>query len=242
MTHPQDATPANPAQGVSATVEAILRKHIKVDATGLAPAIASAYVVGFEEAAREIAAIGAGGQAVDSCLSPAPVQEAVARCCSSISPCSWQRHNGMDSVCPTCTAATSPASQALATPPAPVQEVTEASERAAFEKWAASEWVNGQSVPDNAWKGWQARAALAAVEGQAGWRSMDSAPKDGTIFIAYVGERIGLNKPIVSSCRWIVSEKFKAGGAWDTWQDGFPIPLGWLPRDFLPVSPKQETE
>jgi hypothetical protein len=32
-----------------------------------------------------------------------------ARCCSAISPCSWQRHNGMDSVCPTCTAAAHPA-------------------------------------------------------------------------------------------------------------------------------------
>jgi len=28
-----------------------------------------------------------------------------ARCCSAIFPCMWQRHNGMDSVCPTCTAA-----------------------------------------------------------------------------------------------------------------------------------------
>lgn len=29
-----------------------------------------------------------------------------AHCCSAILPCSWQRHNGMDSVCPTCQAAT----------------------------------------------------------------------------------------------------------------------------------------
>jgi hypothetical protein len=33
--------------------------------------------------------------------------DAVARavCCSAVSPCSWQRHNGMDSVCPLCVAA-----------------------------------------------------------------------------------------------------------------------------------------
>ena len=35
-----------------------------------------------------------------------PVAVEAARCCSAISPCSWQRHNGMDSVCPTCLAAT----------------------------------------------------------------------------------------------------------------------------------------
>ncbi len=38
-------------------IEAILRQHIKVDATGLAPAVASAFVVGIEEAAREISAL-----------------------------------------------------------------------------------------------------------------------------------------------------------------------------------------
>jgi hypothetical protein len=36
---------------------------------------------------------------------------APARCCSAISPCSWQRHHGMDSVCPTCVAATSPSKE-----------------------------------------------------------------------------------------------------------------------------------
>lgn len=39
--------------------------------------------------------------------------KAEARCCSAISPCSWQRHHGMDSVCPTCTAAAPVAPQAL---------------------------------------------------------------------------------------------------------------------------------
>lgn len=35
-------------------IEAVLRKHIKCDATGLAPAVASVYLTGFKEAAAEI--------------------------------------------------------------------------------------------------------------------------------------------------------------------------------------------
>ena len=35
----------------------IMRKHIRVDATGLAPAVASAFVFGFDEAAAEIAVL-----------------------------------------------------------------------------------------------------------------------------------------------------------------------------------------
>jgi hypothetical protein len=35
----------------------ILREHIKVDATGLAPVVASAFVTGFDEAAGAISAL-----------------------------------------------------------------------------------------------------------------------------------------------------------------------------------------
>ncbi len=38
-------------------IEAILRRHVKVDATGLSPAVASAFIVGIEDASREIAAL-----------------------------------------------------------------------------------------------------------------------------------------------------------------------------------------
>lgn len=41
----------------SEKIEAILRECIKVDATGLSPAVAPAYIVGIEEAAREISAL-----------------------------------------------------------------------------------------------------------------------------------------------------------------------------------------
>lgn len=44
----------------------------------------------------------------------------------------------------------------------PIPDGTDESrERGAFEAWAKSEWTNGQSIPDLAWKGWQARAALS---------------------------------------------------------------------------------
>ena len=36
------------------TIEQVIREHIKVDATGPAPAIASAWIIGFDEAARAI--------------------------------------------------------------------------------------------------------------------------------------------------------------------------------------------
>ncbi|WPE19849.1 hypothetical protein [Shinella zoogloeoides] len=38
-------------------IEKAMRDHIKVDATGLSPAVASAYVVGFDEAAKAVAEI-----------------------------------------------------------------------------------------------------------------------------------------------------------------------------------------
>jgi len=38
--------------GMAERVELALRRHIKCDATGLSPAVASVYLVGFEEAAR----------------------------------------------------------------------------------------------------------------------------------------------------------------------------------------------
>lgn len=44
---------------------------------------------------------------------------------------------------------------------APPQSAEPASEREAFEAWAADEFANGQTVPHNCWLGWQARAALA---------------------------------------------------------------------------------
>jgi hypothetical protein len=45
--------------------------------------------------------------ALEAALHPAPeAASAGAECCSAISPCSWQRHNGMDDVCPLCIAAT----------------------------------------------------------------------------------------------------------------------------------------
>lgn len=42
---------------MSKEIEAILRRHIKCDATGLAPAVVSVYLCGFEEAAEEISAL-----------------------------------------------------------------------------------------------------------------------------------------------------------------------------------------
>jgi len=44
--------------------------------------------------------------ALTAALSSVPGKgEPGAQCCSAVSPCSWQRHHGMDSVCPTCVAA-----------------------------------------------------------------------------------------------------------------------------------------
>lgn len=52
------------------------------------------------------------------------------------------------------------------TPPV-AQEAAQApvgvGERQAFEAWAASEWGNGQRVPDAAWLGWRGRAAQPAT-------------------------------------------------------------------------------
>lgn len=47
-------TPARPDQEAVARV---LREHIKVDATGLAPAVASAFVTGIDEAASAVLAL-----------------------------------------------------------------------------------------------------------------------------------------------------------------------------------------
>lgn len=45
-------------------------------------------------------------------------------------------------------------------------EVDEANERRLFTAWASTEWLNS-SAPDNAWKGWQARALLSRVRAAA---------------------------------------------------------------------------
>lgn len=47
-----------PVSAVEA-IEKAMRDHIKVDATGLSPAVASAYVVGFDEAAKAVSEIAA---------------------------------------------------------------------------------------------------------------------------------------------------------------------------------------
>lgn len=64
--------------------------------------------------------------------------EPVAHCCSAISPCSWQRHHGMDAVCPTCTAA-APASPQ---PASPAQVTENGIEEAAkiITKWLGYSW------------------------------------------------------------------------------------------------------
>lgn len=64
------------------------------------------------------------GDAKDAALAT-PIESAPAagvktECCSATSPCSWQRHNGSDSVCPTCIAASAPA-----TPSYPDMEIQE---------------------------------------------------------------------------------------------------------------------
>lgn len=51
------------------------------------------------------------------------------------------------------------------------EQQLELHERTAFEGWARSQWTNHQSIPDNAWKGWLARAqqpqAVIMVNGAA---------------------------------------------------------------------------
>jgi len=72
-------------------------RHLTGENTAMRP--------GIDPVARGIepAALSAG------IATPKP-EGAKARCCSATSPCSWQRHNGMDSVCPLCqAAATAPA-------------------------------------------------------------------------------------------------------------------------------------
>ena len=51
--------PAPQAQPDARAVEAILRQHIRCDATGLAPAVASVYLTGFEEAAKAVSLLSA---------------------------------------------------------------------------------------------------------------------------------------------------------------------------------------
>lgn len=79
MIHPQDTTPANPAQGVSdQMIEAATKELL---AHGEFSSIPGNNEPNARIAARAAltAAIGVGGQAVDSSTSPAPVQEAVAK-------------------------------------------------------------------------------------------------------------------------------------------------------------------
>lgn len=52
-------SPAPQAQPDARAVEAILRQHIKCDATGLAPAVASVYLTGFKEAAEAVSRLSA---------------------------------------------------------------------------------------------------------------------------------------------------------------------------------------
>ncbi|ACK82507.1 hypothetical protein [Methylorubrum extorquens] len=48
---------AEATKSLAAEIEAVMRKHIKCDATGLAPAVASVFLQGIPEAAAEIAAL-----------------------------------------------------------------------------------------------------------------------------------------------------------------------------------------
>lgn len=47
-----------------------IRQHIKVDATGLSPSIASAFIVGVEDAARAALAAAEAGETVPNAKSP----------------------------------------------------------------------------------------------------------------------------------------------------------------------------
>ncbi len=57
MGQDNEARRGDPACVALEAIEKAMRDHIKVDATGLSPAVASAYVVGFQEAAKAVAEI-----------------------------------------------------------------------------------------------------------------------------------------------------------------------------------------
>jgi len=76
-------------------------------------------------------------------------------------------------------------------------------------------------------------SALSDAPAREGWRSMDSAPKDGTPFIAAQGEWI-------YRCQWLRDEPDE-GALREGWFDlenmSFEEPTHWLPYEALPPLP-----
>lgn len=213
----------NAAQGVSEAVEAILRKHIKVDATGMAPDIASAYVVGFEEAAREIAAIGAGGTAV-----------------------AWRKRlSDIDGHYTYSNVNMEGDWEPLYTHPAPSGQAVDVEAIARVVDPAA--WMDDLPVPTRAntiqfherrqASCETARRILSALSNQPaqpGWRDMSSAPKDGTEILVW-----DEHSHIISQAVWKERHRFFASGGWyDMPYTGdsrkLVRPTHWMP---LPAAP-----
>ena len=120
--------------------------------------------------------------------------EAVARCCSAVSPCSWQRHHGMNAVCPTCTAA-APASPQPANP-VQVTELIEDLEQAVID------FENARSDTYNRAKKelQRARAALTAAIGAVGQGGASAKPEPD--FAASIAEVIKEESAGGAACGW----------------------------------------
>ncbi len=125
-----------------------------------------------------------------------------------------------------------------AQPAEPVQRLSD--ERAAFEAWhneyRTQELVRRDDTYYNTharcrWEGWQARAIESAL--QPGWRDVETAPKDGTQYLACDGKKMWTrNQPpncYAGDWEWNQNRTLWRGHA-----DGLN-PTHWMP---LPKSPE----
>lgn len=78
------------------------------------------------------------------------------------------------------------------------------------------------AIDEIAWRSWQARAALQSQQ-PAGWRPIETAPKDGRMMLLFYTNSNGLPRVVVAG--WLTDDE-----AAETDADGFGLEAGWYER------------
>lgn len=75
--------------------------------------------------------------------------------------------------------------------------------------------------------------ALAEAEkkGAEDWQPIETAPKDGTIFLGFAKGTAGTGRFWISQCKWVGPSERHPGSSldWYMWQNGWPQPTHWRP-------------
>lgn len=110
--------------------------------------------------------------------------------------------------------------------------------RKRFEEWL-------EANPNDAlytWAAWQAAwDARPMRESLSQWQPMETAPKDGTVILAFVSESVPFYEGLVA-IKWVIDEhtsRYKSPGNWQRdfvagFDDGECNPVAWIPLPKLP--------